>query len=59
MDQITVTPKPGRQVKMPDSETALPPEGITTDDLPYWRRRERDGDVDITAAQAPRKTRKE
>jgi hypothetical protein len=48
--KIMVKPNVDVPVPMPDGKSSLPAKGITTDDSPWWRRREMEGDVTITDA---------
>jgi hypothetical protein len=58
MDRIKVKPRDGRNVPTPDGKL-LPAEGIVTDDSSWWRRREAEGDVEISGADEPRRKGKE
>lgn len=49
---IHVTPAPDRIVNLPGSKERLPSDGRTVADASYWRRRESDGDVIISAVTA-------
>lgn len=56
------TPKPGLLIRDPFRGDHLPPEGREVERTAYWRRRERDGDVTLTAAPpapAPNSKKKE
>jgi len=63
MSKIFVIPAPG--IRVPDPTTPkgaksavamIPPEGKLVDESTYWIRREREGDVKITAAPSDSKT---
>lgn len=61
MAMIRVTPKAGARVRDPFIEppSVVPAEGKLVEDDPYWRRRERDGDLSVSAATAAKKKKKE
>lgn len=44
---MNVKPTAGRQVRDPVKGTLLPESGETVTDSPFWRRRLRDGDVEL------------
>lgn len=54
---LTLKPKAGLLVRRPDGQH-LATGGETVADIPYWRRRLRDGDVEKTGKPAPKKAGK-
>jgi Protein of unknown function (DUF2635) len=63
MSKIYVIPSPGIRVPdpsvpkgTPSRQAMIPPEGKLVDESTYWIRREREGDVKITAAPSDSKT---
>lgn len=54
--KILVKPKAGLKVVDPTTGKALPTTGLVVEDSTYWRRRERDGDVAISAPPTPKAT---
>ncbi len=47
---IHVTPAPDRLVHLPGTREELPADGRNVEDASFWRRRESDGDVIVSAA---------
>jgi hypothetical protein len=54
-DKIIVKPADGKKVKDPATMQFIPDEGKTVDNISYWHRRAKDGDVVISL---PKKTAK-
>lgn len=54
MTMIFVKPKPGLQVRNPDTGySPLPEGGVDVIDSPYWRQHERQGSIEIVAQPTP------
>jgi hypothetical protein len=57
---MKVKPAAGRAVRHPTPPyELLPAEGREVPDNQYWRRRIRDGDVEVVTAEAPQRRRPE
>ncbi|BBP75236.1 DUF2635 domain-containing protein [Pseudomonas gingeri NCPPB 3146 = LMG 5327] len=50
--RITVVPAEGRAVPDPEAGDLLPAAGREVADSAWWRRRQADGDITLTAVQA-------
>ncbi len=52
---MKVKPTAGRAVRDPVKGTLLPESGADVQDSPFWRRRLRDGDVELVTTQTSTK----
>ncbi|MEC5321124.1 DUF2635 domain-containing protein [Brenneria populi subsp. brevivirga] len=53
---MQVKPTTGRAVRDPVKGTLLPESGAEVQDSPFWRRRLRDGDVELVTEKSLKKT---